>query len=115
MLKTASATDSANKNLERGSQRVQVENRDEKKPIQKSCKSQKMVKSKNSIHVKKAEISRVKNLGQSDTFVIANAKKAFTKLRQMFIKALILNYFDPEHHIQIETDVSGYTIGEIFY
>ena len=32
----------------------------------------------------------------------------------MFIEAPILNYFDPEDHIQIETDVSSYAIGEIF-
>ncbi len=31
----------------------------------------------------------------------------------MFIKAPILNHFDPERHIQIETDTSGYAISEI--
>ena len=31
----------------------------------------------------------------------------------MFTKALILQYFDPECHIRIETDASGYTIGGI--
>ncbi len=29
------------------------------------------------------------------------------------METLILNHFDPKCHIQIETDVSGYSIGEI--
>ena len=37
----------------------------------------------------------------------------FTKLRQAFVKAPILHHFDPKHHIQIETDKSGYAIGEV--
>ena len=73
-----------------------------------------MAKSKKWICVKKAEASRVKNLSsQSRTFLITNAKRAFTKLRQAFIKAPIPNYFNPEHHIWIETDASGYAIGKI--
>ena len=38
---------------------------------------------------------------------------AFIKLRQAFIKAPILHYFDPEHHIRVETELSGYVIGGI--
>ncbi len=34
-------------------------------------------------------------------------------MRQAFLKALILNHFDPERHIRIETDASGYAIGEV--
>ncbi len=34
-------------------------------------------------------------------------------MSQAFIKALILNHFDPEHHIRIETDASDYAVGEI--
>ena len=37
----------------------------------------------------------------------------FTKLRQAFLKAPILYHFDPEYHIRIETDISGYTIGGV--
>ena len=37
----------------------------------------------------------------------------FTELRQAFLKAPILHHFDPEHHIWIETDVSGYAIGGV--
>ena len=47
-------------------------------------------------------------------FLTSGARKAFTKLRQVFVKALILNHFDLEYYIQIETDTSGYIIGRIF-
>ena len=39
---------------------------------------------------------------------------AFTKLRQAFVKVLILYYFDLECYIRIEIDISDYAIGEIF-
>ena len=35
------------------------------------------------------------------------------QLRQTLIKALILNKFDLEHHIRIETNVFAYAIGGI--
>ena len=47
-------------------------------------------------------------------FLTTDARRAFIKLRQVFAKALILNHFDREHHIRIETDTLGYAIGEIF-
>ena len=47
-------------------------------------------------------------------FLIVNARKAFTKLRQVFIEAPILSHFDSEHHIQIEIGALGYAIGRIF-
>ncbi len=34
-------------------------------------------------------------------------------MRQAFVKAPILNHFDPEHYIRIETNVSSYTISGI--
>ncbi len=46
-------------------------------------------------------------------FLTPKARKAFTKLRQAFVETLILNHFDSERHIRIETDVFGYTIGGI--
>lgn len=46
-------------------------------------------------------------------FFTCGARKAFIKLRQAFVEALILNHFDLECHIQIETDASGYSIGKI--
>ncbi len=72
-----------------------------------------MAKSKKWIHAKKAEASKAKNLGQSRLFLTANARRAFIELKQAFVEALILNHFDPERHIQIETDASDYAIGGI--
>ena len=46
-------------------------------------------------------------------FLTSGARKAFTKLRQVFIKAPILHHFDPERHIRVETDASGYAIGGV--
>ncbi len=87
----------------------------EKKPVQKSCKSQKTAKSKKWIQVEKSEASRAKNLSsQLGSFFISKTKKAFTKLKQVFVEALILNHFNPKHHIQIEIDVSSYAISGIF-
>ncbi len=72
-----------------------------------------MVKSKKWICAKKAEASRTKNLGQSGSFLTVDARRAFTKLRQAFVKAPILNHLDPERYIRIEMDVSGYAISGI--
>ena len=46
-------------------------------------------------------------------FFTSGAKKTFTKLRQTFIKASILHHFDPERHIRVETDRSGYDIAGV--
>lgn len=35
-------------------------------------------------------------------------------MRQTFIKTPIIYYFDPENRIWIETNIFGYTIGEVF-
>ena len=59
--------------------------------------------------------SKFKNLSKSTLdFFTPRAKLAFTELRQTFLKTLILHHFDPKRHIQIETDVSGYTIDGVF-
>ena len=63
------------------------------KKVQKSFKSKKTVR--------------------SSDFLTPGAKLAFTKLWQAFLKATIFHHFDPECHIQTETDVSGYAIGRI--
>ena len=41
------------------------------------------------------------------------AKRALIQLRQAFTKPPILRHFDPECHIPIETDESGYAIGGV--
>ena len=68
-------------------------------------KFQKLSKSKN--------LSKSKKTVRSSDFLIPRAKLAFTKLRKAFFKVLILYHFNPECHIQIETDVSGYAIGGV--
>ena len=60
---------------------------------------------------KSKKSSNSKTVGSD--FLTPGAKLAFTKLRQAFLKALILHHFNPERHIQIETDASGYTIGGV--
>ena len=65
-------------------------------------KVQKFSKSKNS--------SKSKKTVRSSDILIPEAKLVFIKLRQVFLKASILYYFDPEHHIWIETDELGYAI-----
>ena len=65
-------------------------------------------KSKNSIHVSIFRAMR------EPTFFIPKAKEVFNYLRQAFIEALILQYFDLKNHIQIETDASGYAISGVF-
>ena len=46
-------------------------------------------------------------------FLTPKAKKVFNRLSQAFIKALILQHFDPECHISIKTDMSSYAIIEV--
>ena len=65
------------------------------------------------------KLSKSKNLFKSKeivrlNFFIFGARLAFTKLRQVFVKAPIFQHFDTKRHIQIETDASGYAIGGVF-
>ena len=64
-----------------------VENND----IAKRKSYQKMSKSK--------KLSKSKKMIESSDFLTPRARLAFTKLRQVFAKAPILYYFDPEHYI----------------
>ena len=68
-------------------------------------KVQKKSKSKNS--------SKSKKTVRSLDFLIPGAKLAFTKLRQAFLQASIFHHFDPQHHIRIKTNASGYAIGGV--
>lgn len=47
-------------------------------------------------------------------FLTFRAKQTFTKLKQVFFKALTLHHFDLEYHIWIRIDVSGYAISGVF-
>ena len=60
---------------------------------------------------KSKKSSKSKTVGSD--FLTPKAKLAFTELRQAFLKAPILHHFDPERHIRIETDASGYAIGGV--
>ena len=40
-------------------------------------------------------------------------KKAFNHLWHAFTQASIFQHFDPEWHIRIEIDASGYTINKV--
>ena len=69
----------------------------------------------NEVEKKVQKSPKFKNLSNSkktirSDFFTFGARLVFTKLRQAFVKALILHRFDPDHHIQIEIDVSGYAI-----
>ena len=46
-------------------------------------------------------------------FLTLGTKKIFNQLRQAFTQALMHQHFDPECHIRIETDASGYTIDRV--
>ncbi len=80
-----------------------MKDQDEKELAQKcrkGQKGQKTAKFKKWIRAKKSEASQAKNLNsQSGLFLTSEARKTFTKLRQAFVEAPILNHFNPEHHI----------------
>ena len=57
--------------------------------------------------------SKSKKTVRSDFFTL-KARLVFTKLRQTFVKASILHHFGLKCHIRVQTDASGYTIGEVF-
>ena len=74
----------------------------------KTTKSKILVKSKNHDFPPNS-----RNRKARTSFFTSEARLAFTQLRQAFVKTLILHYFDPENHIRIEIDTSGYVIGSI--
>ena len=76
---------------------------------------------KNSSKFKKAKNDKSESLTHSSDigatgepiFLTPGAKETFNHLKQAFIEAPILRHFDPECHIRIEIDVSGYAIGRV--
>ena len=81
-------------------------------------KSKKTSKSRNSAKSGK-KLSKNGNSTNSDAtedgpkFLTPNARTALNRLWLAFTEAPILWHFDPECHIRIETDVSGYAIGGV--
>ena len=101
-----------------GSDGVEHAKKSGKSKGQKTSKSQKLAKSwklsksrKNSSKSGKSPHSGATKTGSS--FLTPKARSAFNRLRLTFTKAPILRHFDPECHIQIETDGSGYAIGGV--
>ena len=72
------------------------------------------------VEKKVQKTSKSKNLSKSKktvgplSFFIPGVKLAFTKLKQVFLKALIFYHFDLECHIRIEIDELGYAISGVF-
>lgn len=52
------------------------------------------------------------NIKNTEIFIFKTST-TFTQLRQTFIKALMLQNLDLECYIRIETNISGYIIGEV--
>ena len=79
---------------------------------QKTSKSRKSAKSgKNS-----SKSGNSPNFGATEagpSFLTPKARSAFNRLRLAFTEAPILRHFDPECHIRIKTDISGYAIGSV--
>ena len=79
---------------------------------QKTFKSQKSAKSgKNS-----SKSGNSPNFGATETepsFLTPEARSAFNRLWLAFTEAPIFQHFDPECHIWIKTDASGYAIGSV--
>ena len=78
---------------------------------QKTSKSQKLAKSKKPSKSENSPNFDTKNSGPS--FPTPEARVAFNHLRLAFTKAPILWHFNPKCHIWIETDASGYGIGDV--
>ena len=78
------------------------------KNLAKTTKSKILIKSKNHNFLPNSRNKKVEM-----DFFIPIARLTFTQLRQAFVEASILYHFNPECHIRIESDVSGYAIGRI--
>ena len=71
-----------------------------------------LFKSKKSKNAKSGIQTRLGAMGEP-IFLTLDTRDTFNQLRQAFTKALILQHFDPEWHIRIETDASGYAIKRV--
>lgn len=67
-----------------------------------------------SVESKKSAFSKSKiNKVSGIDFFTPKPMVAFSQLRKAFTKGLVSCYLDPKYYIQIESDVSGYTISKI--
>lgn len=77
----------------------------------------KLTKGKTSKNFTKFKIAKVmlsETAIKAKLFSIPGAKRTFTKLRYIFTKILILDHFDLEYYIHIETYTSKNTKSEVF-
>ena len=73
-----------------------------------------MAKFKNLVRLKNHDFfHNFKNINIKPGFFTLKTRLAFIKLKQIFVKAPIFFYFDPEYYIRIKTDASGYAINGI--
>ena len=79
--------------------------------VQKYSKSRKLAKSKKPSKSRNWPNFGATGLGPS--FLTPKARSAFNCLRLAFIKAPILQHFDPECHIWIETNALDYAINDV--
>ena len=126
MLKTAAPPESSileevgdgkgNDSVDSG---VEIAKKSKKSKGKKSAKSQKLSKSEKSKGEKSKKPPKSGNspnfgaTGSGPSFLTPEARSAFNRLRLAFTKAPILRHFDPECHIWIETNASGYAIGDV--
>ena len=102
-----------------GSDSVEHAKKSRKSKGQKSAKSQKLSKSgkfKSEKSKKLPKSGNSPNFDAKDTgpsFLTPEARSAFNRLRLAFTEAPILWHFNPECHIWIKTDASGYAIGGV--
>lgn len=68
-------------------------------------------------NIKKLPKSKKLDFAKADSsgadFLTSEAQTAFFRVQRAFTKASILYYSDPERHIKIETDASGYAISGV--
>lgn len=62
---------------------------------------------------KSKKLSSNNNTTEESKFLTFDAKTAYNLLQKAFTKVLILQHFDPEYHIQIKINASGYTIDSV--
>ena len=68
--------------------------------------------SKKSKNIKSGIQTNIKAIEKS-TFLTPVTKETFYSLRQAFTEALILQHYDPECHIRIQTDASSYAMRRV--
>lgn len=68
---------------------------------------------KNCFGDKILKTTKSKNTSSGLVFLTLEARLAFTQLRQIFTKALIVQHLDLKRHIWIETNASGYAIDDV--